>query len=554
MIGLGVCIQYAVQNGDIKRLTALPDYEGNICGENGQGQYLYFCQSASILDLHHQICINSCPVDSSTSVYCRYTQSQQAAYATHPVAGMLCLPTDAGLLAQVKTLFNSNAYLHSAAEFASIASEPEILVMGAVLSGLLSFTYLFLIHCCAQVFVWISLVIAIIVPGGLGGGLLYEALSGNYWTIDSVTLTTGSYNNDLVLGGSLTAAAVIVLLLVVFKASTIERATQTIEEAAECIVSMPVLVIEPWISTVVKAVVFMLGLMGFLLLNMAGDTASSVDLTSSDPLYNANKIVTVIIIYYVVAWIWVMELIHAISQFVIIYTAEVWYFRQQGAGDSFLGGFSIYDMLKGFFAGIFYHIGTLMFGSFMMTIFRVLRIIAGVLVQSSEESGNPVAACAAKILLCCVSCIEYVMKYVTNLSYMDTAMNATNYCDGCQHAVELVANNAGTMAAVEGITYFLSFGGVAAVSAGTGAATWILVTTVPRYSDSTSSNYVSDPSTAIATTAVIGAVVAIPFMHLFDIIADTMVYCDSIGNSRLPQQLADVGSFFSNWFGSGTGH
>lgn len=49
------------------------------------------------------------------------------------------------------------------------------------------------------------------------------------------------------------------------------------QEAADCIRQMPVLSIQPWISSAVTLLVFIPGVIGFLMLNMSGDLPKQVD-------------------------------------------------------------------------------------------------------------------------------------------------------------------------------------------------------------------------------------------------------------------------------------
>lgn len=82
------------------------------------------------------------------------------------------------------------------------------------------------------------------------------------------------------------------------------------------------------------------------------------------------------------------ELLHAISQFVVMFTAQVWYFRMKGRDASFWSQFSGYDMLYGYLYAITYHLGSLLYGSFLCTLFRVARMLAAMLVRASEDTGH----------------------------------------------------------------------------------------------------------------------------------------------------------------------
>jgi len=315
---------------------------------------------------------------------------------------------------------------------------------------------------------------------------------------------------------------------------------------------MPVLAIEPWLSGAMKLLVFIPGMLGFLMLNVSGDIPSQVDFTEGTPVYSGDPLIAISIIYYLVMFIWAMELVHAISQFVVMFTAQVWYFRMKGYETSFWANFTAADMLYGFLYGIGYHLGSLLYGSFLCTLFRVARIFAALLVKASKESGNPVAECVAKCFLCCLSCAEKMMEYVTSLAYADIVMNSTTYCEGAEHAVKIVSGNASQLVAVEGLATMFSFVGVGVSSAGTAAICWFLSTSFGRYSNPLSDHYTPDKQTMVICSAVIGAIMAVPFMHLFDTICDAVVYCNATSSFRLPtwQDSGGSGGIWG-WF---TGH
>eukprot|EP00930_Biecheleria_cincta_P035590 TRINITY_DN24472_c0_g1_i1.p1 TRINITY_DN24472_c0_g1~~TRINITY_DN24472_c0_g1_i1.p1 ORF type:complete len:607 (-),score=89.30 TRINITY_DN24472_c0_g1_i1:291-2111(-) len=549
--GLAYCINYGMETGNLKRLTAMPDYAGNLCGTEGRGQYLYFCVAAGSasgevqLNLQQQICVESCPVDTSVGMAC--PEGTQPSYPTEAFAGMLCMPGSSALKEHLKDTIGRNPFLQTCIAYADLFQDTEPLMIALVVSSLLAFAYLFLISMCAKVLLNICLAVSILVPACAGGFLVYEAET-NYYPpmIHGMILGTGDQSKDLTTGVVCCVVAAIILCVALVKANAIGAALDSVEEAAECIFGMPVLVVEPWVSFLIRALVAVPGILGFLLLNMAGDTVNQVDLTSSGPVYKADSTVVVCLIYYVIVFIWIMELLHAFSQWVVIYTAQVWYFRQKEANPSCWSQFSGVDMLSAFCDGIRFHLGSLLYGSFLSTLFRAFRIFASALVYASDSTGNPVAECIARIFACCVTCAEQVMQYVTNMAYMDIALNSSSYCGGVGEAIKLLASDASTFAAVEGIAVLFSIAGVGVVAAGTGAFTWMLCEGVSRYSDPTSHHFVEDPSSLIGITTVIGAIMSLPFMHLFDTIADTMFFCKAIEKQNPSSQVT---SMFGSLFG-----
>jgi len=554
IVGLGLCINHAMEKGSFQRLTSLPDFEGHLCGTDGQGQYVYFCQQGGTLDLQHQICVPSCPVDSSTQIFCRGTGTNQPSYATHPVAGMVCMPAAAEVASQVKHLFDSNPYLKTLFELVEVTFDWEQLIVAAVVASVVSYLYLFCISLCASFLVWLCLIALVVLPTCLGLVYVYMSASPEIIVPNSfpAMITSGDTRNDLTVGLSLCGVGGLLACVAMVKAKTIQAAVVSIEEAADCIRQMPVLAVEPWISVVIKLLFFVPGMLGLLMLNVSGDLPSQVDFSQGQPVYSGDPMVAISLVYYLVVFVWIMELLHSVSQFVVMFTAQVWFFRMKGYETSFWAHFTAYDMLWGFIYGLGYHLGSLLYGSFLCTLFRVARIFASLLMHASQNSGNPVAECVAKCFVCCLSCAEKLMQYVTSMAYCDIVMNSTTYCEGAEHAVQIVSGNASQLVAVEGLATMFSFVGVGVSSAATAGICWFLSTTFSRYSSPVSDHYVPDKQTMVICAAVIGAVMAVPFMHLFDTICDTVVYCNATSSFRLPTWQSSSGNGgFWGWF---TGH
>lgn len=550
VLGFFLCISEAVEKGSFQRLTSLPDFEGNLCGTNGQGPYLYFCREQGIgLDLQHQICLEKCPIDSSSQIFCRGTGSTQMSYPTHSLAGMICMPTTSDLASEIKQVFNNNPFVKTLFDAMQVTYDWEQLVVAAIVASVLSYFYIFCISLCANCLVWLCLLALVTIPTCLGLVYVYMSASPEIVVPNSIpgTITTGDTQNDLSFGLALCGIGILLACVAVFKARTIKLALSSIEEAADCIRQMPVLSIQPWISSAVTLLVFIPGVLGFLMLNMSGDLPKQVDLTSGQPVYSGDPLVAISLIYYLVIFIWILELLHAISQFVVMFTAQVWYFRMKGRDDSFWSQFSGYDMLYGYLYAVTYHLGSLLYGSFLCTIFRVLRMLAAMLVRASEETGNPVAQCFLKCFTCCLACAEKLVRSVTSLSYCDVAMNSTTYCEGAEHAFRLVQRNGGALVAVEGLAMVFSFVGIGVVSASTAATCWMMSNTFDRYSNPMSNHYVPDKQMMIFLHALIGAAIAIPFMHLFDSICDAIVYCNAAVSFQLPSSWGSSGGLFG-WF------
>eukprot|EP00438_Fugacium_kawagutii_P020524 Skav212701 [mRNA] locus=scaffold1930:364642:366033:- [translate_table: standard] len=460
---------------------------------------------------------------------------------------MICMPTAADFYSEARQLFNNNPFIKTLFDAMEVTYDWEQLVVAAIVASLLSYGYMLCISLCANCMVWICLLALVALPSALGLMYVYMSVTPEVVVSNSIfeAITTGDTHNDFSFGSVLCAIGLLLACVAVCKAQTIKLALTSIEEAAQCIRQMPILSIQPWLSSAVMLLVFIPGVMGFLMLNMSGDLPKHVDFTSGRPVYTGDPLVAISLVYYLVIFVWILELLHAISQFVVMFTAQVWYFRMKGRDSSFWSQFTGYDMLHGYFYAVTYHLGSLLYGSFLCTIFRVLRMLAALLVRAEEETGNPLTACILKCFTCCLTCAEKLVRFVTSLAYCDVAMNSTTYCEGAEHAGKLIQRNGGALVAVESLAMVFSFVGIGVVSAGTAATSWIMSSRLDRYSNPMSEHYVPDKQMLIFLHAVIGAAMAIPFMHLFDSICDAIVYC----NAAASLQLGSWGSSgFFNWF------
>jgi len=394
----------------------------------------------------------------------------------------------------------------------------------------------------------LGLFFIIAAPGSIGGVLIYGSQHEDWLVLNGTTFSTGY---DLELGIACCCASALVICVTVSKAASIKASAATVQEASACVMEMPMLLIEPWLSTAFKVALGVPFFMGFALLDFAGKISDEVDFQSDVQIYQASGLVYICTVIYFVIWCFLFELQHAISQFVTIYAAEVWFFKIQQTRSSF----GIADLVQAFFAAMSYHLGSLIYGSLLISAFRGPRVFCLILTRAAGEPGNPVSACLAAICSCFLGCAAKVIEYATNMSYMDIALRGTGFIEGAENAAAAVRTHAhgGGVAFTEGSATVFSIIGVCLVAAGTGCSTWLLCTSVDRYSNPDSEEHVGDVTSLTALTVVLGGLLAAPFSSMFDTVADTMVYCASqpAANGFLPPDAFGFGGLIGNFFGGG---
>jgi len=88
-----------------------------------------------------------------------------------------------------------------------------------------------------------------------------------------------------------------------------------------------------------------------------------------------------------------------------------------------------------------YHLGTLAFGSLILAICRIIRVILEYINHKLSKYDN---ACV-KALMCCLRCffwcLEKFIKFINKNAYIMCAIYGKNFCRSAHHAFNLLMRN-----------------------------------------------------------------------------------------------------------------
>eukprot|EP00420_Gonyaulax_spinifera_P024436 CAMPEP_0197908140 /NCGR_PEP_ID=MMETSP1439-20131203/66213_1 /TAXON_ID=66791 /ORGANISM="Gonyaulax spinifera, Strain CCMP409" /LENGTH=633 /DNA_ID=CAMNT_0043529609 /DNA_START=31 /DNA_END=1932 /DNA_ORIENTATION=- len=512
-------------DGDIMRFGELRDFEGNVCGEKGRGEYLYFCKVDETLDLAHHICVETCPMGNVTSTQCYVEKTNTFEltkdYATTDFAGLFCMPKDGTFNNQVDDMLRRSKFMEYMLKFSEAARARELLIASGFTALMLSFLYLCLLQHFTYCLMWVGFLVVILVPGLIGGYLIYASQNGG---IDNGPFAEVDARYDLVIGAGCALLSLVFFCIACCKRESVNTAAGCLEKACECILGVPSLVLEPIFALIGKLIFFIPLLFGLLLLLSCGNVTDSVDLTKQT-FFDFDHGLKALIVYYLFMMMWIMETCTAVSQFVVAYTVELWWFEDCRRTDR--RGRAAWGVIHGYCIAIEHHLGTLFCGALVISMTRFIRMAVGLFSASADTSGNQVAAGSAKVCQCCTECFMRFFAFLTKNAYMDVAMNGSNFCSGGKHALEVLSTEGTAAAAMNGATAILQLAGLGGIAATGAFVTWELATEWSIFSDPGSEHYVEDPMYLAALSAAISFVVAMPFLHIFDIASDTILYCEA---------------------------
>lgn len=303
---------------------------------------------------------------------------------------------------------------------------------------IISFVIVFLIHFVAALVSYIIL-LAVSISLILVTGVMWWTFIDLKYNLDTTpyySLLEEKVRNEqafLILSIITTIITVVLLLLTMAISKRVKLVVALFQESGRCIRSMPLLFLQP-IWTFITLFVFFVFWIAVLLALATADYPSKTDIKFDLPArradvvaetvrfgqadvtaftwiaYNNHSWVHYMWWYHIFALFWTCELILACQQMVIAGAVATWYFSRDRESLQC----PIFKSTKKMFL---YHLGSLALGSFLITIFKVPRVILTYIESKLKNSEHPVATCCLKCCSCFLWCLEKFLRYLNHNAY-----------------------------------------------------------------------------------------------------------------------------------------
>lgn len=146
-----------------------------------------------------------------------------------------------------------------------------------------------------------------------------------------------------------------------------------------------------------------------------------------------GKLVNIMLAFLIFGLLWFSFFLTASSNYVIMVTASTFYFssNRDHYGEGKLGLAFRWAWVHNF--------GSLAFGSLIITIIFVIRIITYYLCKKAEKLAgeNPVVRAAVCMAQCFLKCLEEVMEYINKAAYAFMAVSGKNFCSSALNGLLL---------------------------------------------------------------------------------------------------------------------
>jgi len=221
------------------------------------------------------------------------------------------------------------------------------------------------------------------------------------------------------------------------------------------------------------------------------------------------------------AILWIFSFLIAANEFVVIVSAATWYFsRKDIPDDDGIPGDS--DVWKGFYWSIRYHMGSLAFGSFILAVVWVIRLIFEYVGEKMHEASgnNSFTKCMFSCIRCCLDCFDRFVRYLNRNAYIYMAISSESFCSSALNSFILILKNLAKFSFVEGIGGVFMFLAKFCIAIVTTLIGFLLLDAFAP-----DGQKVEDPFLPTALIFAFSYVVAAIFISVFDTSANTILQC-----------------------------
>lgn len=566
MVGMVFLLLHGMEKGDIRKLSHGINYKDQMCGVDTEvaGQpYLYYCLdpgSTTMLSLEFPICVAACASSNATSIECPSWDPTETGLISVPTyeaelyAGKLCMPTSPLLKEQLtgnSTLTSNYQKLVNAVD--SIERAWLLLLITFALSVFAGFAFLFMLRECAKPIVYLCILLVLGASLGFGGYFVYRAQD----AIQESETLGASHESEafadnreyqLYIGIALLAFGVLFFFVACCCCkNAIEVAIAVIEESCNVLFEMPSLLLQPLFEVIVKGVASLFLAYGLLLLVTCGESVPQDLMVGTYVVkgiyrkFEWTDEQKYMMLFWIFNLFWIQELIVAIGLFVIAYSTVLWYFTPKDPETHHKDvPATTMPMCQGIRYALQFHLGSLAFGSFIIALCRFVQLILSYLARQAKQEGNKIMELLAKCLICVVECFKRTMEFLNKNAYIDIAINSNSFCTAAWHAFTTIVTNGGKYAFLNGACAIIKYIGLFTISLA-GVAVVFFGSSYGAYDEQSSEYYLECPYAVVLVGALIAMMIAISFMHVFDMIADTLLFCfiDSTSNGSAEAYCPD---------------
>ena len=470
------------------------------------------------------MCVKDCPLKSTDAIDCHTTSKTVACtpdpgqeYYTTEFANY-CVPVYDSLPAAAKenwsTMKDAVTGTTYGGAFADLYEARWILLIAAGLSLVTTMIYIKFMDWCAYWLSWFSVLLVFAALVGSGVWTLYyraDKIEKNASFADESEATWLNFYAWMafILAG-------IYLLVMICSFQSLRVAIAVIETAADYFADTKRIIFVPLLYFFIGILFFAAWVGAMICVASIGDiTVDDVSTQTKNIEWSEQTSWTVV--YMTFGFLWIVFFLIACNEFVVIVSAITWYFSDKTIeDDDGIPGDS--DVKYGFWWSFRYHMGSLAFGSFLLAVVWMIRMIFEYVGEKMVEAtgNNGCTRCLISCIHCCLDCFDRFVRYINRNAYIYMALSGESFCSSALNSFILILKNSAKFAFVEGIADVFMFLAKFFIAIATTGLSWLFMGLMCD---------IQSPFMPLFIIALLSYMIASVFIAIFDVSANTILQC-----------------------------
>ncbi|XP_055208657.2 choline transporter-like protein 3 isoform X5 [Gorilla gorilla gorilla] len=317
-------------------------------------------------------------------------------------------------------------------------------ILALALSLAMMFTFRFITTLLVHIF--ISLVIlGLLFVCGVLWWLYYD-----YTNDLSIELDTERENMKCVLGFAIVSTGItaVLLVLIFVLRKRIKLTVELFQITNKAISSAPFLLFQPLWTFAILIFFWVLWVAVLLSLGTAG--AAQV-MEGGQVEYKPLSGIRYMWSYHLIGLIWTSEFILACQQMTIAGAVVTCYFNRSKNDPP------DHPILSSLSILFFYHQGTVVKGSFLISVVRIPRIIVMYMQNALKEQHGALSRYLFRCCNCCFWCLDKYLLHLNQNAYTTTAINGTDFCTSAKDAFKILSKNSSHFTSINCFGDFIIF-------------------------------------------------------------------------------------------------
>ncbi|RXN33546.1 choline transporter 2 isoform X1 [Labeo rohita] len=405
------------------------------------------------------------------------------------------------------------------------------ILLGLVIAMLVSLIFILLLRCLAGVMVWVMIIMVVLV---IGYGIFHcymqyaslKGQDGSDVTIKDLGLQTDFsvylqiQQTWLAFMIILCIVEVVIILLLIFLRKRLLIAIALIKEASKFLSTSNEPIYKVFNNT---ECTYSRDTCNPETFNISNVTTECPDAECLFAFYGGetlyHKYLILFQFYNLFLFFWCANFVTALGQVTLAGAFASYYWAFKKPDD--IPAYPVFNSLG---RALRYHTGSLAFGSLILSIVQIIRVILEYLDQKLKGAQNKCAKFLLSCLKCCFWCLEKCIKFLNRNAYIMVAIYGKNFCTSAKDAFFLLMRNIIRVAVLDKVTDFLLFLGKLLIVGIVGICSFFFFTgKIKVVEDATPSlNYYWVP----ILTVVIGSyLIAHGFFSVYAMCVDTLFLC-----------------------------